>query len=80
MIRTTFNRLRDVKDNLPDGSTAIIANELGITTDEVRSYFGGNAANAMGVHIEPGPDGGLVLLENTRILEVALRIAWEHQK
>lgn len=80
MIRTTFNRLREVKDSLPDGSMSVIAEELGITADDVRSYFGGNAANGCGVHIEPGPDGGIVLLDDTRILEVALRIAWENHQ
>ncbi len=79
MIHTTFNRLREVKDSLPDGSMTVIAEELGITPDDVRSYFGGNAAAGLGVHLEPGPDGGLVLLDNTRILEVALRIAWENK-
>lgn len=57
-----------------------IAEELGISADEVRAYFGGKAEDGMGVHIEPGPDGGLVTLDNTRILEVALRIAWEEGK
>lgn len=79
MIRTTFNRLREVKDSLPCGSTSKIAEELGITADEVRAYFGGNAAGSLGLHIEPGPDGGIVLLEDTRILEVALRMAWENK-
>ncbi|MBQ7209511.1 MAG: DNA-binding protein [Paludibacteraceae bacterium] len=80
MIRTTFNRLREVKDSLPDGSMSVIAEELGITADDVRGYFGGNAACGLGVHLEPGPDGGIVLLDNTRILEIALRIAWENKQ
>ena len=79
MIHTTFNRLREVKDSLPDGSMSVIAEELGITADDVRSYFGGNARSGLGVHLEPGPDGGIVLLDDTRILEVALRIIWEHR-
>ena len=79
MVHTTFNRLREVKDSLPDGSMAVIAEELGITADDVRSYFGGNATSGFGVHLEPGPDGGIVLLDNTRILEVALRIIWEQR-
>jgi len=29
---------------------------------------------SVGVHIEPGPDGGLVMLDDTKILDVALRI------
>ena len=71
MITTTFNKLRQVKDSLPKGSSAKIAEELGITADDVRAFFHG------GNHIEQGPDGGLVTIEDTRILEVALRMAWE---
>ena len=77
MVRTTFNRLRQVKDSLPHGSMDAIAAELGITGDEVRAYFNGEG-NA-DYHIEPGPDGGIVVFSNTRILEVALRRAWEAQ-
>lgn len=73
MITTTFNKLRHVKDVLPSGSSAKIAAELGITADEVRAYFG------QGNHIEAGPDGGIVTLDDTRILEVALRMAWENE-
>lgn len=79
MIRTTFNRLREVKDSLPHGSMDAIANELGIQADTVRSYFNGEG-NADGYHIEPGPEGGIVELSDTRILEVALRVAWVAQK
>lgn len=75
---TTFNKLRAVKDSLPSGSMNVIAEELGITADEVRTYFGGKAEDGTGIHIEPGPDGGIVTLDDTRILEVALRIAWEN--
>ena len=78
-MTVTFNSLREVKDSLPSGSSARIAEELGITADEVRSYFGGKVPNGMGLHIEPGPDGGLVQLDSTRILEVALRIIWENR-
>ena len=73
VITTTFNRLRHVKDSLPSGSSAKIAEELGITADEVRAYF------SAGNHIEPGPDGGIVTLDDSRILEVALRMAWENE-
>ena len=74
MIRTTFNKLREVKDSLPKGSSAVIAEELGITADDVRSFFNGTAT--VGYHIGPGPDGGIVVLDDTKVLEVALRIAW----
>ena len=77
----TFNELRKVKDDLPSGSMAKIASELGLEVDDVRAYFGSNNAGVSnGMHIEPGPDGGMVMLEDTRILEVALRIIWESNK
>ncbi len=80
MIRTTFNRLREVKDSLPHGSMDAIAAELGIEADAVRAYFNGEGTAEHGYHIEPGPEGGIVELTDTRILEVALRIAWAAQK
>jgi hypothetical protein len=76
MIRTTFNRLREVKDSMPHGSSAVIADELGITADDVRDFFRGTAAGETGYHLEPGPDGGIVTFYDTRILDVALRIIW----
>lgn len=76
MIRTTFNRLREVKDSLPHGSMDVIANELGVSAETVRDFFRGSDASVNGYHIEPGPDGGIVTMDDTRILEVALRIAW----
>ena len=76
-MRTTFNRLRAVKDSLPHGSMDAIAAELGIPGEEVRAYF--NGEGTADYHMEPGYDGGIVDFSNTRILEVALRRAWEVQ-
>lgn len=75
MIRTTFNKLREVKDSLPHGSMDTIAAELNISGDDVRNFFNGSAKEE-GYHLEAGPDGGIVVLENTAILDVALRLAW----
>ena len=55
----TFNELRRLKDSLPDGSTDRIADELGISVETVRNYFGGHNfkdGKSCGIHIEPGPD------------------------
>lgn len=75
MTRTiTFNELRRIKDNLPDGSMMQIARQLGVTIETVRNYFGGanfKFGKSTGFHIEPGPDGGLVMLDSTEILELA---------
>lgn len=77
----TFNELRKIKDSLPDGSTHRIADELGLTVETVRNYFGGQnykEGKSCGVHIEPGPDGGIVMLDDTTILEKAEAILKEH--
>ena len=72
----TFNELRRIKDRLPSGSSQRIADELGIDVDTVRNYFGGNpeAKEGVGIHIEQGPDGGVVTLDDTTILDAAMRI------
>ena len=78
----TFNELRRIKDSLPDGSTHRIADQLNVTVQTVRNYFGGvnyqfgkNAA----LHIEPGPDGGLVELDDTTIYDMAIKILEEEK-
>ena len=76
----TFNELRRIKDQLPSGSTQRIANELGLDVEVVRNYFGGRhfeAGNTAGIHFEPGPDGGIVTLDDTSILDCAKRIIAE---
>ena len=78
----TFNELRRVKDALPSGSMTKIAEELGLEKETVRNYFGGHNYKdgmSVGVHIEPGPDGGLVMLDDTLILDLAKRILEEHK-
>lgn len=78
MARTiTFNALRAFKDQLPDGSINQIAAELGLDAETVRNYFGGHnykKGESIGVHIEPGPDGGIVVLDDTTIFDKALSI------
>lgn len=76
----TFNELRKLKDSLPSGSMTRIANELGLEKETVRNYFGGQNyrdGKSCGIHIEPGPDGGLVMLDDTEILDIAYRILEE---
>ena len=51
-----------------------IAEELGVNADEVRAYFNGSGSADAGYHIEPGPDGGLVVLDDSQILDMALEI------
>lgn len=76
----TFNELRKLKDSLPDGSSHRIADELGLSVETVRNYFGGHnfkEGKSCGIHIEPGPDGGLVILDDTTILDHARKILAE---
>ena len=82
MERTiTFNELRRIKDSLPDGSMHRIADELNLSVDTVRNFFGGQnfkEGKSVGIHIEPGPDGGLVVLDDTTIYDRALEILAEN--
>ncbi len=73
----TFNELRRIKDKLPNGSMKRIADELGISEDTVRNYFGGahvEAPQGAGVHFEQGPDGGVVTFDDTAVLDAAMKI------
>ena len=77
MKTITFNELRKIKDSLPDGSMQRIADELGLEVDTVRNFFGGHNfkdGKCVGIHIEAGPDGGLVTLDDTTVLDKALAI------
>ena len=78
MARTiTFNELRTLKDKLPDGSIRKIAQDLDLEIETVRKYFGGynyKEGKSVGIHIEPGPDGGIVVLDDTTIFDKALEI------
>ncbi|RXE74793.1 DNA-binding protein [Muribaculum intestinale] len=78
----SFNDLRRLKDALPDGATARIADKLNITAQTVRNYFGGSNyefGKNCGLHIEPGPDGGIVVLDDTTIYDMAVQILQEEE-
>lgn len=84
MNRTiTFNELRKIKDSLPSGSMHRIADELNMNVDTVRNFFGGRNfkdGKSVGIHLEPGPDGGLVMLDDTTVLDKALMILREVER
>jgi hypothetical protein len=76
----TFEELRRIKHRLPTGSVRRIAEELKIEEQTVRNYFGAKKyedGRIVGKHIQPGPDGGYVELDDETILEVAKRIIAE---
>ncbi len=78
----TYNELRKIKDSLPDGSMSKIATELNLSVETVRNYFGGHSykeGESVGVHMEPGPNGGIVVLDDTVILDMALEMLEEEQ-
>ncbi len=79
-MKITFNELRRIKNSLPEGSAHKIADELNITVDTVRNYFGGtnfDTGDTTGLHIEQGPDGGIVSLDDDTILNKAKEILGE---
>lgn len=79
----SFNDLRRIKDSLPDGSIRQIADKLNVTPQTVRNYFGGTNyefGKNCGVHIEPGPNGGIVVLDDTTIYDMAVEIIQNQNK
>lgn len=80
MKKITFNELRRIKDSLPTGSMHRIADELNMDVETVRNFFGADNykdGSSVGLHIEPGPDGGIVEIDDTTVLDRALDILKE---
>ena len=76
----TFQELRQIKHSLPTGSVKRIADDLNVEEQTVRNYFGAmkyKDGRIVGKHIQPGPDGGYVDLEDDTILKAARRIISE---
>lgn len=80
-MNITFEELRKIKHSLPSGSISKIAQDLGIEEQTVRNYFGAHQykdGEVVNFHLEPGPNGGIVHLEDITILEHAQAILAEH--
>jgi len=78
----TFNELRSIKDSLPHGSMKTIADKLNLTEDTVRNYFGGThypSGMSAGIHVERGPNGGIVTFDDTTILDMARNMLGEKE-
>lgn len=76
-MHITFSELRQIKHQLPTGSIKTISDILGISEQTVRNYFGANKygeGKIAGKHIQPGPEGGFVILERTDILQAAKKL------
>lgn len=81
-MEITFNELRKIKDSLPTGSMQAIADKFGLSVETVRNYFGGTnfeKGEIAGLHYEKGPDGGIVSIDDTTILQEALQIINENK-
>ena len=82
-MNITFDELRRIKHALPTGSVGKIASELDIEEQTVRNYFGAKKyenGQVVGCHIEPGPGGGIVHLDDDKILHIAKKIIAEAQQ
>ena len=79
-MNITYDELREIKHKLPTGSISRIAKTLNIDEQTVRNYFGAKKYKQGGIagkHIQPGPHGGIVNLEDTVILDLAKKIIQE---
>ena len=76
-MNITFSELRRIKHELPTGSIRRIAQDLNVEEQTVRNYFGANKFNSgdfAGKHVQPGPNGGIVNLEDDKIYNAAKHI------
>jgi len=76
-MNITFSELRQIKHSLPTGSVSKIAKDLGIEEQTVRNYFGAQKFTSginIDRHLQPGPEGGIVSLQDTAILDAAKKI------
>lgn len=76
-MNITFKELRKIKHSLPTGSIKQIASALSLEEQTVRNYFGAqkySQGKLTGRHLQPGPDGGIVNLKDTTILEMARKM------
>ncbi len=77
----TFEELRKIKHNLPTGSVSKIAAELDLPEQTVRNYFGAKKYSEGGevvdLHVQPGPNGGIIEIDNPRIIELARQMISE---
>ncbi len=82
-MNISFKELRNIKHKLPTGSVSKIASELNLEEQTVRNFFGAKKFDSGKVaewHLQPGPDGGIMTINDTTILDVANRIILKNQE
>lgn len=82
-IKITFNELRQVKDSLPKDSVKLLSKEFDVTEETIRNYFGGanyEKGSSVGMHMESGPNGGIVLLDDSSIFDRAKQLIKHKEK
>lgn len=82
IMNITFDELRRIKHALPSGSITRIAQDLNVDEQTVRNYFGAHNykdGSLVDWHIEPGPEGGIVHIEDTTIYDRAIQLIEEHR-
>ena len=76
-MNITFKELRDIKHQLPTGSISKIASELNLEEQTVRNFFGAKKfkdGDVAAWHLQPGPDGGIMNIKDTTIIDLAKRM------
>ena len=81
-MNITFEELRRLKHSLPTGSVSRIAQELNKDEQDVRNFFGAvkYKGTAVDWHYESGPDGGIVNVHDSTIIDAAKRILHESHR
>ena len=82
LMNITFDELRRIKHDLPTGSVSKIAKMLDLPEQTVRNYFGAHDyedGDLTGRHVQPGPDGGIISLKDTAILDAARYLISQNQ-
>ena len=75
-MNITFKELRNIKHALPTGSISKIAQNLNVEEQTVRNFFGAKKipGQAAKWHLQAGPEGGIVKINDTTILDMAKKI------
>lgn len=79
-MNITFKELRSIKHSLPTGSVSRIAKQLDVTEQTIRNFFGAQKYESGEIgawNLQSGPEGGIMNIRDTRILDAANAIISE---